>query len=1011
MHISEITVRRPVLAIVISLFLVLIGIVSYEKLTIREYPDIDKPVVTVNTVYRGASAEIIERDITQILEDSLAGISDIKEITSESRNELSQIRIEFNLSRDMDSAANDVRDKIARVVARLPDDADQPRVEKADTDARAIIWIGFTSNQLDSIQLNDYLDRNIVDRLSILPGVASITVGGERKYAIRIWLDPDKMSAREITVDDILSAINRENIEKPAGRLDSVEREISIQVKSKLTDISMFKEIVVKDYADKKVRLGDVAEIIIGAETERGFLRANKKNAIGLGIVRQTKSNVLKVANAVKNELKLIQPTLPENIEMSIGYDQSIFVEESISQVRFALFISMILVIAVIYFFLSSSSATFIPAITIPVSIISTFYIIYLFGFSLNVLTFLALVLAIGLIVDDSIVVLENIKRRIENGEEPYQASIIGAKQITFVVIATTLVLISVFLPLSFMDGKTGRLFIEFGVVLSFAVIFSSIVALTLTPMLCSKLLKSKSSQDHEPQILKKFKTFYRNSLIISQRQPKKVYIFSIVMILLSILLFQFIQKELAPTEDRGIFIISVSGPEGSSLSYTDEIVKNVESTLQPHIDRGEIKTVFSIVAPGFSGQPGAVNSAFLFASLTPWDNRRHQKDIVREIFPKLLSIPGARIFAINPPSLGGSRFKPAVQLVISGNSYEDIREWGNTLLINSSDLKLRNPNIDYKLTNPRLNLKINRDKAYELGVSAESIARTIETLLASNRVTTFASDGLTYNVILQADKSYRVNPNNLDNIFIKSSKSSALIPLSNLVFFEETSTSQSLKRINRMPSTIFSASLLPGYPLGNALKDLSSLSQDILPANAKISYSGSSKEYFESGNSLELTILFAILIVYLVLAAQFESFRNPLAIILTVPIAMTAGLYTLFLTGTSLNVYSQIGFLMLIGLIAKNGILVVEFANQLRDEGMSVDEAIFESSMIRLRPVLMTTISTMLGAIPLVLSSGAGAESRYSMAIVVLGGITLSSLITLYLIPALYRLIENERV
>ena len=1011
MHISEITVRRPVLAIVISLFLVLIGIVAYDKLTIREYPDIDKPVVTVNTVYRGASAEIIERDITQILEDSLAGISDIKEITSESRNELSKIRIEFNLSRDMDSAANDVRDKIARVVAILPDDADQPRVEKADTDARAIIWIGFTSNQLDSIQLNDYLDRNIVDRLSILPGVASITVGGERKYAIRIWLDPDKMSARGITVDDILSAINRENIEKPAGRLDSVEREISIQVKSKLTNINMFKEIVIKDYVDKKVRLGDVAEIVIGAETERGFLRANKKNAIGLGIVRQTKSNVLKVANAVKNELKLIQPTLPENIEMSIGYDQSIFVEESISQVRFALFISMLLVIAVIYFFLSSSSATFIPAITIPVSIISTFYIIYLFGFSLNVLTFLALVLAIGLIVDDSIVVLENIKRRIENGEEPYQASIIGAKQITFVVIATTLVLVSVFLPLSFMDGKTGRLFIEFGVVLSFAVIFSSIVALTLTPMLCSKLLKPKSSQDHEPSILKKFKIFYRNSLTISQRQPKKVYMFSIAMILLATLLFQFIQKELAPTEDRGIFIISVSGPEGSSLSYTDEIVKNVESTLQPHVDQGEIKTVFSIVAPGFSGQPGAVNSAFLFATLTPWDNRRHQKDIVREIFPKLLSIPGARIFAINPPSLGGSRFKPAVQLVISGNNYEDIREWGNTLLINSSDLKLRNPNIDYKLTNPRLNLKVNRDKAYELGVSAESIARTIETLLASNRVTTFASDGLTYNVILQADKSYRVNPNNLDNIFIKSSKSSTLIPLSNLVFFEETSTSQSLKRINRMPSTIFSASLLPGYPLGNALKDLSSLSQDILPANAKISYSGSSKEYFESGNSLELTILFAILIVYLVLSAQFESFRNPLAIILTVPIAMTAGLYTLFLTGTSLNVYSQIGFLMLIGLIAKNGILVVEFANQLRDEGMSVDEAIFESSMIRLRPVLMTTISTMLGAIPLVLSSGAGAESRYSMAIVVLGGITLSSLITLYLIPALYRLIENKKV
>ena len=462
-------------------------------------------------------------------------------------------------------------------------------------------------------------------------------------------------------------------------------------------------------------------------------------------------------------------------------------------------------------------------------------------------------------------------------------------------------------------------------------------------------------------------------------------------MIIISALLFQVIQKELAPTEDRGIFIISVKGPEGASLSYTDSIVRKVEKTLQPYVTSNEINTVFSIVAPGFSGKPGEVNSAFMFTTLTDWGTRRHQKDIVREIFPQLLAIPGARVFAINPPSLGGSRFMPPVQLVISGNNYDDISEWGNILISESSNLKIRNSNIDYKITSPRLNLKINRDKAYELGVSADSIARTMETLLASNQVTTFSKDGLTYNVILQADKSFRVNENSLDNIFIKSSNTS-LIPLSNLVTYEETSTSQSLKRINRMPSTIFSASLAPGYPLGDALKDLISVTSLSLPANAKISFSGSSKEYFESGNSLAITILFAILIVYLVLAAQFESFRKPLAIILTVPIALTAGLYTLFLTGASINVYSQIGFLMLIGLITKNGILVVEFANQLREKGMSIDEAIFESSLIRLRPVLMTTISTLLGAVPLVLSSGAGAESRYAMAVVVLGGITLSS-------------------
>ena len=1010
MHISETTVRRPVLATVISMFLVLIGLVSYDKLTIREYPDIDKPVVTVTTIYRGASAEIVERDITQILEDSLAGISNIKEIKSESRDELSSIRIEFTLSRDMESAANDVREKVARASPLLPKDSDQPRVAKSDTDARAILWIGFTSDQLDSIELNDYLDRNIIDRLSILPGVASITVGGERKYAIRIWLDPDQMSSRKITVEDVLNAINRENIEKPAGRLDSKEREIGIQVKSKLSDIKMFDNIVIKKYDNKKIRLADIAEIKIGPESDRGFLRANNKNAIGLGVVRQTKSNVLKVASAVKNELELIRPSLPENIEMSVGYDQSIFVEQSISEVRFALFISMIMVILVIYFFLGSTAATFIPAITIPVSLISTFYIIYALGYSLNVLTFLALVLAIGLIVDDSIVVLENIKRRIENGEKAFEASIAGAKQITFVVIATTLVLVSVFLPLSFMDGKTGRLFIEFGVVLSFAVIFSSIVALTLTPMLCSKLIKPNVSNLQEPKLVTKFRKFYRESLTVSQNNPKKVYYFSIFMIVVAIFLFQVVQKELAPTEDRGIFIISVSGPEGSSLSYTDSIVREVESTLKPYIKTNEIDTVFSIVAPGFSGKPGKVNSAFIFATLTDWDIRRHQKLIVREIFPKLLSIPGARIFAINPPSLGGSRFKPPVQLVVSGNNYDEINEWGNILISESSQLKLRNSTIDYKITNPRLNLQINRDKAYELGVSAESVTRTIETLLASNKVTTFSKDGLTYNVILQADESYRVNPNNLDNIFIKSDRLS-LIPLSNLVTYKETSTSENLQRINRMPSTIFSASLAPGYPLGDALNDLIKLSTNTLPANAKISFSGSSKEYFESGNSLGITILFAILVVYLVLAAQFESFRNPLTIILTVPIALTAGLYTLFLTGATINVYSQIGFLMLIGLIAKNGILVVEFANQLRNEGKSIDDAIFESSMIRLRPVLMTTISTLLGAIPLVLSSGAGAESRYAMSIVVLGGIALSSLITLYLIPALYKFIENEKV
>ena len=1008
MHISEVTVNRPVFAAVLSLFVILIGLASYDKLTIREYPDIDRPVVTVTTIYTGASSKILERDVTEIIEDSLSGISGIREITSESRDELSKIRVEFTLETNLDTAANDVRDKVSRIAALLPDDADNPRIAKSDSDARAIMWIGFSSDILTSIQLNDYLDRNIVDRLSIQPGVASITIGGERKYSIRIWMDPEQIASRQLTIVDVIRAIKNENIERGAGRFESTEREVGLKLDSKLKTLDEYSKIVIRHFGDSKILLSDVAKIEIGPESERGFLRANKKSAIGLGIVRQTKSNVLDVANNIKDELELIRPSLPESIDMSIGYDQSKFVNESINEIRFALTVSMILVILIIYYFLSSKAATIIPAVTIPISIIGTFFIIHVFGYSLNVLTFLALVLAIGLIVDDSIVVMENIKRRIENGEDNYTAAINGAKQITFVVIATTLVLVSVFLPLSFMGGKTGRLFIEFGVVLSFAVIISSFVALTLTPMMCSKLLKKDEDQS-ERKLFIKFKKFYEASLLASQNKPKIVYSVTVIFIITSILLFQFLPKELAPSEDRGIFIVSVNAPEGSSLDYTDNMVKKVENVLEEYVNKGEIKTVFAIVAPGFSGQPGNVNSAFIFASLTPWEDRRHQREIVREIFPKLISMPGAMIFTINPPSLGQSPFKSPVRFVISGTNYDQVGEWGESIKNISEDIGLRSARIDYKVDKPRINLKINRDAASNLGVSADDIATTLDALYASRKVTKFSKDGLTYNVVVKADDKYLVDVSNLDNIYIKSSLTKELIPLSNLVTNSVEATSKSLKRINRLPSVTLSSSIAPGSSLGVILDELSKASSDILPSNAKISYAGASKEYYETGYKLELTILLAILVVYLVLSAQFESFRNPLIIILTVPITMTAGIYSLFVTGGSLNVYSQIGFLMLIGLIAKNGILVVEFANQLKDEGVKISKAIIESSIIRFRPVIMTTISTLLGSIPLIISSGAGAESRFAMAVVVFGGIALASFITLYLIPALYLLIEKD--
>ena len=558
------------------------------------------------------------------------------------------------------------------------------------------------------------------------------------------------------------------------------------------------------------------------------------------------------------------------------------------------------------------------------------------------------------------------------------------------------------------MGGKTGRLFIEFGVVLSFAVIISSFVALTLTPMMCSKLLKKNETQS-ERKLFIQFKSFYETSLIASQNKPKIVYSVTVIFIIISILLFQFLPKELAPAEDRGIFIVSVNAPEGSSLDYTDNMVKKVEDVLGEYVDKGEIKTVFAIVAPGFSGEPGNVNSAFIFASLTPWEDRRHQREIVREIFPKLISMPGAMIFTINPPSLGQSPFKSPVRFVISGTNYDQVGEWGQSIKDISEDIGLRSARIDYKVDKPRINLKINRDSASNLGVSADDIATTLDALYASRKVTKFSKDGLTYNVVVKADNKYLVDASNLDNIYIKSSVTNQLIPLSNLVTNSVEATSKSLKRINRLPSVTLSSTIAPGASLGAILDDLSKSASEILPSSAKVSYAGASKEYYETGYKLELTILLAILVVYLVLSAQFESFRNPLIIILTIPITMTAGIYSLFVTGGSLNVYSQIGFLMLIGLIAKNGILVVEFANQLKDEGMKISKAIVESSIIRFRPVIMTTISTLLGAIPLIMSSGAGAESRFAMAVVVFGGIALASFITLYLIPALYLLIEKD--
>ncbi len=1011
MTLWELSIRRPVLATVMSLMVVLIGVIAYERLTVREYPDIDAPVVSVRTVYTGANAEVIESQVTRPLEDSLSGIEGVKTIKSASREEVSQISVEFVRTRDPDAAASDVRDRVARVRGRLPDEVDEPVVAKIEADAQAIMWIAFSSDRHNHLEITDYADRVVQDRLQTLPGVASVIIGGERRYAMRIWLDRDRLAAYQLTPQDVEDALRNQNLEIPSGRIESSQREFSVLTEADLRTPEQFNRVIIRAAGGYPVRLGDVGRAEIGPADERNAVRVNGNPAVGLGVVKQATANTLSVAQAVKQELPRISAGLPEGMQLKVAFDQSVFIEKSLEAVFKTMLEALLLVILVIFLFLRTLRATLIPLVVIPVSLIGAFIFLYALGFSINVLTLLGLVLAIGLVVDDAIVMLENIQRRIEHGMDAVRAALEGSKEIAFAVIAMTLTLVAVFAPLSFMPGNTGRLFAEFGLTVAAAVLVSGFVALSLTPMMCSKILRPETKHSRlyllGEQWLHALNQGYQRALAraLDRRwllAPVGVAVLAGIVGLMTIL-----KSELAPLEDRGLLIGMIFSPEGATMDYTDRYARQVEGF---YAQVPEINTYFMVVAPGLE-RPNPVTMALSFVNLKPWEEReRNAKEIVGELGGKMSGLPGVLAFPVQPPSLGQGFRNPPLQFVLQGSSYAELQTMVNAMLAKAAQFPgLTNLDSDLKLNKPQLSVELDRDKAADLGVGVDKVGRTLETLLGGRQVTRFKREGEQYDVIVKLRDEERREPGDLSSIYVRGNDGQ-LIQLSNLVRVRETVAPKNLNHFNRLRSATLSANIAPGYSLGEALVFMEQTAEETLPPGTQTSLDGQSRELKESGATLYLTFVLALLFIYLVLAAQFESFIDPFIIILTVPLAVAGALLALKLSGGTLNVYSQIGLVMLVGLITKHGILIVDFANKLRERGHDVRSAVIEAASLRLRPILMTTAAMVLGALPLALASGAGAESRQPIGWVIVGGLLLGTLLTLFIIPAVYTLVSRTR-
>jgi multidrug efflux pump len=1003
MKLSDLSIRRPVLASMLSLALVLFGVIGYTELAVREFPDVDPPIVSVSTALPGANPQVVESAVTDILEEELSTVEGLRTLTSSSAEGFSNITLEFTLDRDVEAAAQDTRDKVARIRERLPEDVEEPVVAKQDADAQPFYWLALSGENYDLLQLSDIGDRLVKSRLQTLPGVGQARIFGERRFSMRVWLSASELAARGLTVQDVEAAIRSRNIEVPAGRIESQRREFTVRSLGELKTPEEFGDLVVSNEGSVLIKLKDLGRVELAPEDERSTLRFKGTSAVAIGVVRQSKANIIAVAEAIHHELPRIQASLPPGVHLTPAFDQSIFVSRSIQEAEETLILAAGLVVVIIFVFLRNLRATIIPGLAIPTSIVATFAIMYFLGFSINNFTLLALTLAIGIVVDDAIIVLENAYRHQEElGEDPETAATNGTREIAFAVLATTISLVAVFTPLAFLKGSTGRLFNEFGIAVAGSVLISGFVALTLTPMLCARILRVPQRHGVLYRALESgfnhLASGYARTLALALRHRGLVVAGAVLVTLGAVLVFRSLEREFVPPEDRGWFFSFIIAPEGSSLAYTDEYQRRAEA-VQAKIP--EIDSYFSVVNIG-----DGVSRGIIFTNLKDWAEReRGAQEIIGEIQGQYFAIPGVLAFAVQPPAFG---WGSPVNFVIQHPDFAALTKGNDTLLARARQIPgLLNVDSDLRVNKPQLTVSFDRDRAEDLGVSVGDVATTLQVLLGGREVSTFTRANKQYDVIVQLDARSRATPSDMTGLYVRG-RGNELVKLEALATVQEGVGPRELAHFNRVRSSTLTASLAPGFTLGAAIDSLNRIAAEVLPEGTSTALAGESRELEESGSSLYFAFVLALVVVFMVLASQFESLVHPFTVLLAVPLAVTGALFTLKLVGSTINVYSQIGMILLIGLVTKNSILLVEYINQLKERGMSTIDAAQEAGRIRLRPILMTSVATVMGAVPIALGLGAGALSRRPLGYAIVGGMVFSTMLTLYVVPAVYVIFDR---
>ena len=1018
MFITDISIRRPVVAWVMSLILIVFGIFVFWELPVRELPDgLQPPVVQVQVDYKSASAEIIDQEVTQKIEDVIGGAEGIKNIDSSSLNGRSRINIEFNTNIDLDNAANDVRERVSRVADNLPTEADPPQILKQSAGFTTTMWVALSSPTWSDLELGDYAERYLVDLFSSVENVGRILVGGLRELSVRVWIDPIKLAANNLTIQEVERALRSENLNLPAGTLEADNKDINLNIDKSYTSVESIKQLPIKKNGQKIILLSDVAVVEFGPVSEKTLFTAQRKNAlnlktVGIGIYAKSGASTLELSKQIKKKIIEINKNLPEGLNLEIAFNRATYVGTAIEEVYKTLIVAFVLVVIIIYLFLGNLKAVIVPAIALPVSLIGSFLGLYIFGLSINIFVLLSFILAIGIITDDSVIMTDAIYTRIENGETPLVAAYKGSKQITFAIIATTLILVAVFLPLIFIKGIAGTLFKETAIALSFSIVVSSFVALTLSPMLASKFLTKKPKTNFIvtkfDSAFKSFSSFYINTLEFWLNKKKTISVFIIFIILISAFLFNFIKKELLPTEDRGSYLIIGSTDEGSSFEYTQERAKEIEKRLLPLLEAEDSPYERLIMrVPGFGRSSTSYNSFIIIALLDEWKNRKKDSQtVMREAIGKIVSLPNALAFPISPQSIRVSNFRKPIQMVIYGANYEELEILQNEVIRSlRKNSNLSRIESDYSKNKPEVKLITNKNRAKDLGVSTETIGKTLETLYGGKRVTTFSKDGKEYPIILQQYLSDRRNKEDLSKIFVRSDKTGKLVSIVSLVDFEEKGTAEVLSRYNRQRAVTISADISENYTLTEAIKYLEDTMEELSPSS-QITWKGESEELKETSNEIFIIFALALLTAYLVMAATFNSFIHPFIIVLTVPLAVFGGLVFILFLNSSINIFSQIALVILIGISTKNSILIVDYANQLRTTGKKLEHAVIEACRLRIRPIIMTSVSTMIAMIPLVIGNigpGAGEASRLAVGSTILGGMIISTFLTLYVTPVMY--------